>query len=138
MNCRAFILPQFVLFAIITTSSGCGWRGSQTDGVEEEDIEVADEGPAAAVVTTPAPTVRPHVGEPRAGDRFSLLKTVTQMLQQPTPDGWVTSRSAVEMLLTLTVEEIHGADPAQPGLDPRSGQKRLQVAWQQLRFMQEL
>jgi hypothetical protein len=66
------------------------------------------------------------------------VKTVTQTLVQPSPGGWVTSRSTLEILMVVTVEEIHPSDSQPPGLDPRSGQKRLQVNYQRVRFSAEL
>lgn len=74
----------------------------------------------------------------KVGDRFPLLKTVEQQLRQPSPQGWVTSHSKLEMLLHLTVEDIYRGDPAKPEKDPREGQKRLQVKYHRVRFYQEL
>jgi hypothetical protein len=132
--------PACLLLGACLWSAGCGWFGAHSDsGVEEDFADSADD----RVTVTPAaatPAVTPAKPERRVqtGDRFPLLKTVTHVLQQASPQGWVTSRSTLEMLMTVTLEEVHQSDHQQPELDPRSGQKRWQVTYHRLRFSQEL
>jgi hypothetical protein len=120
--------------------SGCGWGGAPADsGIEEDVVDAADDAPAADSAGT-ATAVSPANGNRRlqVGDRFPLLKTVAQTLQQPSPNGWMTSCSTLEILMEVTVEEIHQSDGPPQELDPRSGQKRLQVNYQRVRFSQDL
>jgi hypothetical protein len=119
--------------------SGCGWWGTQTDRDVEEDVSDAIDEPAPfdAVSSPPASPTRPDPGL-KVGDRFPLLKTVKQTLQQPSQQGWAVSRSILETLMTVSVEEIHRVDGQHPELDPRSGQKRLLVKFERIRFSQEL
>ncbi|MGE5193921.1 MAG: DUF6263 family protein [Deltaproteobacteria bacterium] len=120
--------------------SGCGWGSAPPDNSVEEDVaDAADDPPIVAPATALPAASQATSGRPlKAGDRFPLLKTVTQTLQQPSPNGWVTSRSTLEMLMSVTVEEIHPLDGRPQGLDPRSGQKRLQVNYHRVRFSQDL
>src|SRR5262249_23444257 len=128
--------PASLLFAACLWSAGCGWWGAHSDsGVEEDFADSADDpvtvAPAAATAEgAPAQFERRRPG----GDRFPLLKTVSAVLQQASPQGWVTRRSTLEMPNTLTLEEVHQSDHQQPEFDPRSGQKRWQVTYHRLRF----
>jgi hypothetical protein len=67
----------------------------------------------------------------KVGDRFPLLKTITQTLLQPSPQGEVSSTSALEMMMSITVEEI-------PEVGERQGQKRMGVKYHRVRFAQDL
>lgn len=91
----------------------------------------------AAVPTAPAlPSVALMLN---VGDRFPLRKTVEQQLTQPAPDGKGVSmsRSFLELLLALTVEELR-TGPEIPRNDPRLGYKRLSVRYSRVRFEQQL
>ncbi len=93
--------------------------------------------PEAAIPTAPAlPSLELSL---RVGDRFPLRKTVDQQLTQPAPDGKgvSTSRSFLELLLALTVEELR-TGPDVPRDDPRRGYKRLSVRYSRVRFEQQL
>jgi hypothetical protein len=60
------------------------------------------------------------------GDRFPLQKTVEQTLTQQTPTGPAVSRSKLELLLAIQVEEI------------REGHKRLGVRYHRARYEQDI
>ena len=60
------------------------------------------------------------------GDRFPLLKTVEQTLTQQTPAGPSLSRSTLELLLAIEVEEV------------RDGNKRLGVRYHRVRYRQDI
>ena len=60
------------------------------------------------------------------GDRFPLLKTVEQTLTQQTPTGPTLSRSTLELLLAIEVEEI------------RDGNTRLGVQYHRVRYEQDI
>jgi len=130
----------FIALALLSFS-GCGWWGAQTEHDVEEDVADSIDEPAVPASSAANPQVastsKPDSGL-KAGDRFPLLKTVKQTLQQPSPQGWVVSRSILEMLMTVSIEEIHRPDAQHPELDPRSGQKRLLVKYDRIRFSQEL
>jgi hypothetical protein len=120
--------------------SSCGWWGAQSEnGADEDFVDLADDTSAAgSAASQPAVAEAKSGRDLKVGDRFPLLKTVTQTLQQPSPNGWVTSRSTLEMLMSVTIEEIHQPDRQHAELDPRSGQKRLQVNFLRLHYLQEL
>src|SRR5262245_16180287 len=138
MDCHRS-LPACLLFAACLWSAGCGWFGAHSDSGVEEDFADSSDDPVAVTSAASTPAVAPSKPERRlqAGDRYPLLKTVTHVLQQASPQGWVTSRSTLEMLMTVTLEEVHQSDHQQPELDPHSGQKRWQVTYRRLRFSQE-
>ncbi len=119
---------------------GCGWWGGQADRDAEEEADDSVEEPArvAAVAGTPAAaTAKPDLG-PKVGDRFPLLKTVKQTLQQPSPQGWAVSRSVVETWLTVSIEEIRRVESQRPEQNARGDQKRMLVKFDRIRFSQEL
>lgn len=131
-----------VLMATLCTVllTGCGhWFG----GAEEEVAEdVSSENESH---TAPAePEVRTERGEQKltlnlkVGDRFPLLKTVEQDLRQPSAKGWTTSHSRLEMLLSITLEEIYRGDPNARPKDPRDGEKRFEVRYHRVLFSQDL
>ncbi len=115
--------------------SGCGWWNGQGDEVEEDPILTADD-PAADDQPAAAPQKLELNLKP--GDRFPLLKTVEHTLRQPAPEGWSISHSNLEMLLSVTVSEIHEPDRGKLPADPRAGQKKLQVQYHRVQFSQEL
>src|SRR5579871_3340976 len=85
--------------------SGCGWWGGQTDrdGEEDADDRLDDPVQAVAVSSTPAsPPPKPEL-DLKVGDRFRLLKTVKQTLQQPSLQGWAVSRSVLEILMSVSI-----------------------------------
>jgi hypothetical protein len=133
-------LAASLLLAACLCAAGCGWFGAHSDdGVEEEFADSADGPvPVSSAVSTPATATSKSERRLQAGDRFPLLKTVNHTLQQASPQGWVTSRSTLELLMTVTLEEVPPSDHRQPELDARSGQKRWQVTYHRLRFSQEL
>lgn len=92
---------------------------------------------AAAIPTAPAlPAVSLSL---KVGDRFPLRKVVDQVLTQPAPGGQgvSTSRSTLELLLALTVEEVRTGE-AIPETDPKRGFKRLSVRYARVKFEQQL
>ena len=102
--------------------AGCGWWGRPSDnGAEEDFADLAEETSVPGSTATPPAAASAKSGrELKVGDRFPLMKTVIHTLQQPTPNGWVTSRSTLEMLMSVTIEEIHHPDRQHPELDPRA------------------
>ncbi len=117
--------------------SGCGWWNGQGDEVEEDPILTADDPTADDQPAAQAPKQKLELNL-KPGDRFPLKKTVEHTLRQPAADGWSISRSNLEMLLSVTVNEIHEPDLAKQPADPRAGQKKLQVQYHRVQFSQEL
>ena len=131
------------LFGFLCTGflAGCErWFGAAeeeiTDDVSSEN-STADSKPSE-------PEVRTERGEQKltlnlkVGDRFPMLKTVEQHLRQPSAQGWITSHSRLDLLLSITVEEIYRGDPNARPRDPRDGQKRFEVRYHKVQFSQDL
>jgi hypothetical protein len=119
--------------------SGCGWWNGQADDLEEDPILTAED-PAAGdkgSASSAAPQQKLELNL-KPGDRFPLMKTVEHTLRQPAPEGWTISRSNLEMLLSVTVNEIREPNRGQQPADPRAGQKKLLVQYHRVRFSQEL
>jgi hypothetical protein len=140
MDRQKLISAWLLLPVCLVCLAGCGWWGAQSDnGAEEDFADLADDTSSAGSAASQPVVAEAKSGRDlKVGDRFPLLKTVTHTLQQASPNGWVTSRSTLEMLMTVTIEEIHQPDRQHPELDPRSGQKRLQVNYLRLHYLQEL
>jgi hypothetical protein len=117
---------------------GCGWWGGQSDrDVEDDDDALEEPIQASAVSSIPPSSPKPDIG-PKVGDRFPLVKMVKQTLQQPSPQGWAVSRSVLEMLMTVSIEETHPTDNRRPEADVRAGQKRMLVKFDRIRLSQEI
>lgn len=97
---------------------GCGWSGDAEDDSAEAPVPKAETAPVAQLERL---ELRLH-----PGDRFPLMKTVVQELQQSSVLGPATSQTRLELLLTLTVEEI-AAD-----------RKRLGVRYNRVRYSQDV
>jgi hypothetical protein len=118
--------------------SGCGWWNGQADEVEEDPILTAEDPAASDPAAAPEAPKQKLELNLKPGDRFPLMKTVEHTLRQPVPEGWAVSRSNLEMLLSVTVNEIHEPDHGKQPADPRAGQKKLLVQYHRVRFSQEL
>lgn len=118
---------------------GCGWWDGQADDVEEDPVLTADDTAAGEELrAAPEPPKQKLELNLKPGDRFPLMKTVEHTLRQPAPEGWTISRSNLEMLLSVTVNEIHEPAGGKQPADARAGQKKLQVQYHRVRFSQEL
>lgn len=108
--------------------SGCGGgESSQPAEADAATAAVRVESGEPAEVTPASVESAPADGELglrlRVGDRFPLLKTVTQVLTQMTPQGEVRTHSRLEVLLAMQVEEV------QP-----DGRKKLAVRYERVRY----
>jgi hypothetical protein len=147
---RSALAPWFRQVAVLTIlvhAAGCFGSGEET-----VDAELSGQDPVATapVAPVPAPSGKPAAPVPTAqalpalelnlkvGDRFPLRKVVEQELTQPSADNTLaTSRSRLELLLSLEVEEFK--DPTKlPANDPRSGFKRFSVRYHRVRFERQL
>ena len=134
MHGRQDIPARILVSVCLLFFSGCGWWG-QSDEVEEDPISIAEDPADSAPPLAPKQRLELNL---KPGDRFPLIKTVEHSLRQPVPDGFSISRSSLEMLLSVTVNEIHESLPGQTPADPRAGQKKLQVQYHRVRFSQQL
>ena len=139
------IASAVLLFSMLLLS-GCGSKPADGDVVEDDIPEIETKELARKTVATiegapiPQAPAAPSVELAlNVGDRFPLIKTVEQELIQYGPDGQPvsTSRSFLEFLLTISVDEIHSG-PQIPADDPKKDFKRLQVRYHRVRFEQEL
>ncbi len=119
--------------------SGCNWWSAQAESDVEDDVAdpVVVAAPIAAIPSPPAAAQPKPDSSLKTGDRFPFRKIVQQVLRQPSGDGWIVSRSTLEMLLSVTIEEIHPACRGPSEVDPRSGQKRMLVTYHHVRFSQD-
>ena len=97
---------------------GCNWSG----GDEDDSVEV----PMPKAEPTPVAHVEKLELNLKIGDRFPLMKTVVQELQQASVLGPATSQTRLELLLTLTVEEV------------TEDRKRLGVRYNRVRYSQDV
>jgi hypothetical protein len=124
--------------------SGCGWWSAQTENSVEDDLSDApEEVPAAgSLVKSPTAPAQLAAAAPtpavETADRLTLAKTVSQVLRQPSAQGWIESRSTLELVLAVTIEPFLGGDRPRPESEWRSGPKRVQVAYRAVRFRQDV
>lgn len=130
----------FVVPLYLGCLSGCNWWSAPAESDGEEDV--AD---AAVVAAPPGGDSKPPAAPQqkldsslKTGDRFPFRKTIQQVLRQPSPEGYTVSRSTLEMLISVTIEEVHAADRQRADVVPRSGQKRLLATFHHVRLVQEL
>ena len=124
-----FLLAGLVGLGSLALFGGSVWFSAEEVPAEEEllesvrDLSARDsQKPAAA----PVPKARLELQLP-LGEAVPLLKTVEQVLVQKTPEGERTSRSSLELAITLRLEE-QAAD----------GSRRLSVAYDRVRYRQSL
>lgn len=115
----------FVVILCLTPAAvGCGWLGNDEEGISVDLPELS--------TTTVAPAAQPDAFSERlelklqVGDRFPLIKTVEQTLEQPTRDGTRTSHSKLQLLLAISVDEI------------REGNMRLSVRYHRVRYAHDI
>jgi hypothetical protein len=128
----ACILFAACLFAL----PGCSVWEMESADLEDDQILAADD--VDEVQAAPGIPQKLEL-QLKPGDRFPLLKTVEHTLRQPSEGGWSISTSSLEMLLSITVQEIR--PPVGRGSrfdDPRAGEKRLEVQYHRIRFSQQL
>ncbi len=116
-------------FLLLTGFLGCGWGGESDDEFLAEFPEMAGtpvQEANAPPTDNPASTTESIRLNLKVGDRFPLIKTVQQTLAQPTSQGLIESTSRLEILLTMTVEEI------------REGSNRFSVRYQRVRYSRKM
>jgi hypothetical protein len=144
MDRRKTTAAWLVMLFCLLLVSGCGWWGAQADnGVEDDLADVPEDAPAAQPLPKPQPApVQAAAPAPTATselpDRVTLVKTVAQILRQPAPQGWIESRSTLELLLAVTIEPHPQGGRPRPDSEPVSGTKRVQVAYRGVRFRQQV
>lgn len=122
-----FAVRASCVVLLACAAAGCGGWG-QTDAVAEGD---EPEPPEVEVVTKD--TIEPDQPETRLalnihpGDRFPLVKTVRQKLEQATADGPVISESLLKLQMVITVESV------QP-----DGTKRLGVKYHRVGYSRDV
>ncbi|MEX0715193.1 MAG: DUF6263 family protein [Planctomycetaceae bacterium] len=102
-------------------AAGCGWGGDDAAEAEIPTLRIASE-PAEEAVDE----VRLEL-KLSPGDRFPLLKTVEQTVTQGDGPQGVRSRSLLELLLAILVEDVRP-----------DGRKLLSVRYQRVRYVQEI
>src|SRR5262245_43637068 len=108
MNYRPTRAVWPVLLLCLSLLPGCGWWSAQGENLVDDDADVPDDVPAASSASQLPPAAAPGA-VPVSGastlpaDRVTLVKTVSQTLRQPAPQGWVESRSTLELLLSCTI-----------------------------------
>src|SRR6516164_1112128 len=142
MNLRETSAVRLVVLLALSLFSGCGWWSAQTENGGDDDVaDVPDEVPPGGLpALSPLPAAQtPAVfpGSP-AAERVTLVKTISQVLRQPAPQGSIESRSTLELLLSITIEANSPADRPRRELDPQTGPKRVQVVYRQVRFRQDV
>ncbi len=124
-----FLLAGLLILGSLALFGGSHWFSADDVPGEEDvlqsvrDLSAEDSQKTAAA---PVPKAQLELNLP-VGEPVSLLKTVEQVLIQKTPEGERTSRSSLELAVTLRLEEK--AD---------DGSRRLSVAYDRVRYRQNL
>lgn len=113
--------------------AGCdAWKGSAE--VAEEPVPT---GPALPTASINGPKQEKLTLNLEVGTRFPLQKTVEQILRQPAADGQSTTRQTLDLLMSVTVEQVLPPEPAQAASGATTGAKRLRVKYHRVRFSQQ-
>src|SRR5262245_60955335 len=102
------------LLAISVGLAGCGFGGGGPDEVVEEEVSPESQRAAPADAGPAAPPRGSDVARSSGmsvGSKFPLLKTVVQELRQPSPEGWITSRTTLELEIQVTLVDLQGSVP---------------------------
>lgn len=103
MNTSAALRSPLFLICLVICQ-GCGWFGGDDAEESSPTVEAAAEAPPPTAVD-PQPTARLQL-DLKPQDRFPLLKTVTQRLEQNLPAGVSVSESELSLLMAITVEQV--------------------------------
>lgn len=122
--------PRVALLGLLAIAlTGCGWLGQTStetaDGDEPDPAEPVIEPVQGPIVPDQPETVLAL--NLRPGERFPLVKSVRQTLQQATPNGPVVSRSDLRLQLVITVESVDA-----------DGNLRLGVQYHGVRYSHDL
>lgn len=123
---------------LLLALGGSGFAWWQTRGDESDQFGL----PGMDDVRNMEPKTKSVPGPPQAklklnvkvGDRFPLLKSVEQELTQFTDEGKRQSRSALQLLLAITVDDIAQTD-RKPIL---AGSRLLSVRYQSVRYQHDI
>lgn len=136
--CRLCLV--LLVFGCFSALPGCEWWSgtSEPDLTDLEDMPLP-ESEATAAADAAARSSSSESQQPqhtlqlnlKIGDRFPLQKTVVQTLTQYSHQGTTSSSSTLQMLLSITVEEM-------PESGERQGQKRMLVRYHRVRYSQDL
>jgi hypothetical protein len=135
-------LPRglFGLAALAALAAGCngsflpGFGANNPDEEVDAELLVQEEPAESGVRESSSPIGAGSAGlslNLRVGERFPLLKTVVSTLVQPGSDGAVQSRTELELLIHITVEEVVKTGE-------RAGQTRMSVQYHRVRYLQEM
>ncbi len=85
--------------------AGCGWFGGEDSEATDEDFPElgADSQSAEPAEAAATGSLKLNL---KVGDRFPLMKTVKQTLSQRSLRGQIISSSELNLLLTITVDEV--------------------------------
>ena len=109
--------------------AGCdAWKGSGE--VAEQPIPTGTALPLASIGGLRQEKLTLNL---EVGSRFPLQKTVEHVLRQPSPEGTNTVRGLLDLLMSVTVEEVRAPDSDQASGNAR----RLRVKYHRVRFSQE-
>lgn len=123
MNASVAIRSTLLLICL-ALCPGCGWFGEEDAEEAAATVEAEAETPAPAAVD-PQPTARLQL-DLKPQDRFPLLKTVTQRLEQNLPAGVSVSESELSLLMAITVEQVTA-----------DGRTLLRVDYDKVRYRQD-
>jgi Family of unknown function (DUF6263) len=144
-------LPQWTLILCcgsLIWLAGCSKWGSSED-------EVVEEGGVAELVDDPEPRAdrsvvqaaaslpqakppAPPAGNAAVRTRWPLLKTVEQQLRQESPEGWVNSRSVMELTMLISTDESQGRPSGSPLAEMGERGTIYRVEYQRVRLTQEV
>jgi hypothetical protein len=128
--------------------AGCSWDSNapEEEVTDAAQVDPADEPappvrrPAVRHTASPGPAAAP-TAEPSAGPErpaaLGMTKSVVQHLRQQTSEGWSTSRSALDVSLTIAADETGPAPSPNPS-DRQQGVLRYLVRFQRIRLQQEV
>ena len=135
MNFRPIFCTGLLLLSLGAVS-GCEYIKSLTGASAATDDDLTELGGMEVTANTgsalPPTDAEAALGlNVKVGDRFPLLKTVERTLVQVTPQGEVRNTTSLELLMSLTVDEVASGDD-------RQGQKRLAVRYHRVRYQQDI
>lgn len=155
MTCGARLRSIFLCCAAGLSLAGCGWwnQAEETEEVEGSTVTelVEDVPPATASASHARHAERHgHASAPPAqsasrpdrpgapGESITLVKTVSQQLQQQDANGRVDSRSFVELTMMITPVDTPALTGGSTTTDGRGGPGRYRVVYRRARVFQEI
>jgi hypothetical protein len=132
---RTILLTCLFVVGVYCVWVGTHKSGSSSNPDADVTVESSNQPKPLPESDEPLKPAESLVLKVRPQDRFPLIKTVRQILKQPSPlEGTTSNQSILELVMSVGVEEVRPTDER----NPKAGVVRMSVRYHRIRFSQDL